>query len=405
MSIFHVVPVSAEDYRRSAWLKLPRFLFDYLEGGANAEKTLHANEADFNNLHLTQRVLRNVDNISTATEFLGQPVTMPVALAPVGMAGMYARRGEAQAARAAKKLGIPYTLSTVSICPLEEIQQAYGDGFWFQLYMLRDRDFVQELLQRAWNNGVRTLAFTVDLPVPGLRLRDFRNGMLGGGLPGKLSQLAQIITSPLWVADVAIKGKPLNFGNIASKVKDTKDLNAYKAFIDGQFDTTCTWQDIKWLRTIWKGKLIIKGVLEVDDALAAIDCGADAVIVSNHGARQLDSVGSTISKLPAIVDAAGTQCEIYMDGGVRDGIDVLKAVAVGAKGVLVGRPWVYALASRGEQGVVDLFSKWREEITHAMALMGVNKIDEINRDLLDEFKADTKPVVKRKRSSNKVKQD
>lgn len=383
MSIFHVVPVSTDDYRRSTWLKVPRFLFDYLEGGANAENTLRANTEDFKAIHLKQRVLRNVDQVTTVTTLLGQASSMPVALAPVGMAGMYARRGEAQAARAAKRLNIPFTLSTVGICPLEEIQQAYGDGFWFQLYMLRDRDFVQELLTRAWNNGVRTLAFTVDLPVPGLRLRDFRNGMLGGGLPGKMSQLAQIVSSPLWVADVAIKGKPLNFGNIAAKVGDTSDLNAYKAFIDGQFDSTCTWEDIKWLRDIWKGKLIIKGVLEVDDALAAADCGADAIIVSNHGARQLDSVGSTISKLPAIVDAMPQQIEVLMDGGVRDGIDVIKAVASGAKGVLVGRPWVYAMASRGEQGVVDLFTKWQQEIAHAMALMGVNNIEEITRDLLD----------------------
>jgi len=400
MSIFHVVPVSTNDYRRSAWLKLPRFLFDYIEGGANAERTLAANEADFGKLHLRQRVLHNVDQVNTSTEFLGQTVSMPVALAPVGMAGMFARRGEAQAARAAKQLGIPYTLSTVGICPLEEVQQAYGDGFWFQLYMLRDREFVEELLEKAWNNGVRTLAFTVDLPVPGLRLRDFRNGMLGGGLPGKLSQLTQIITSPLWVTDVAIKGKPLTFGNIVSKVSNTKNLNAYKAFIDGQFDTTCTWEDIRWLRNLWKGDLIIKGILEVDDAKAAIDCGADGIIVSNHGARQLDSVSSTINKLPAVVDAVGEQCEVFMDGGVRDGIDVLKAVAVGAKGVLVGRPWVYAVTSRGEQGVVDLFSKWREEIAHAMALMGVNNISDINRDLLDEYHSPKKQPVRRKKTTD-----
>jgi L-lactate dehydrogenase (cytochrome) len=383
VSIYDVTPVSVADYRKRARRRLPAFLFDYVEGGANDEDTLATNVSDFRRYRLKQRVLRNVDNVDTSTTLAGRSASMPLALAPVGMAGMFARRGETQAARAAKTLGIPFTSSTVGICPVEEVAAATGEPFWFQLYMLRDRDLIIKLLERAQAAGCDTLAFTVDLPVAGLRLRDYRNGMLGGGLPGKLSQLAQIVSSPLWAIDVGLKGKPHNFGNLRNVVPDPDDLNAYKAFIEAQFDPTVTWDDIAWLRSIWKGKILIKGVLEADDAKAAVDTGADGVIVSNHGGRQLDGVASSISKLAGVAAAVGDSAEVYLDGGVRSGIDVVKALALGARGVLIGRPWVYAMAARGETGVTDLLTLFKQEIAVAMALMGVNSIDEITPDLIE----------------------
>jgi L-lactate dehydrogenase (cytochrome) len=383
MSIYDVTPVSVADYRRRAKRRLPGFLFHYLEGGANDEDTMAANVSDFRRYRLLQRVMRNVDGVDTGTTLAGHAASMPVALAPVGMAGMYARRGEVQGARAAKTAGIPFTTSTVGICPVEEVAAAIRQPFWFQLYMLRDRDLILKLLERAQAAGCDTLAFTVDLPVAGMRLRDYRNGMLGGGIPGKLSQLAQIVTSPLWALDVGLRGKPHNFGNLRDVVPDPDDLNAYKAFIDAQFDPTVTWEDIAWLRSVWKGKILIKGVLEADDARAAVDTGADGVIVSNHGGRQLDGVASSISKLAAVSAAVGDRTEVYLDGGVRSGIDVVKAVALGARGVLIGRPWVYAMAACGEAGLVDLLRLFQQEIATAMALMGVKTIDEITADMIE----------------------
>ena len=383
MSIYNVTPVSVDDYRVRARRRLPAFLYDYIEGGANDEDTSAANVSEFRNYRLKQRVMRNVDNVDTRTTLAGHSASMPLALAPVGMAGMFARRGEVQGARAAQKAGIPFTTSTVGICPVEEVAAAIRQPFWFQLYMLRDRDLILKLLARAQAAGCDTLAFTVDLPVAGMRLRDFRNGMLGGGIPGKLSQLAQIVTSPLWAVDVGLRGKPHNFGNLREVVPDPDDLDAYKAFIDAQFDPTVTWEDIGWLRSVWDGKILIKGVLEPDDALAAVDKGADGVIVSNHGGRQLDGVASTISKLAGVTAAVGDRTEVYLDGGVRSGIDVVKALALGARGVLIGRPWVYAIAGCGEAGLVDLLDVFQREIATAMALMGVNRVEEITPDLID----------------------
>ncbi|GAA0687863.1 FMN-dependent L-lactate dehydrogenase LldD [Marinobacterium maritimum] len=383
MSIFNVNPVTVDDYRRLARRKLPRFLFDYLDGGANAEATLAANVNDFDRYRLKQRVMRNVDNIDTSTKLAGFDAAMPVALAPVGMAGMYARRGETQGARAADAQGIPFTCSTLGICSVEEITAATGKPIWFQLYMLRDRDVIQSLLKRAEAAGVTTLLFTVDLPLPGMRLRDYRNGMIGTNLCSKLSKTAQLAYSPRWIMDVGIKGKPHTIGNLSEVVPDPDDLNEYKAFIDSQFDTSVTWEDIAWLRSIWPGKLIIKGVMEVEDAQAAVNAGADGVVVSNHGGRQLDSVASSITKLPAIAQAVGDQCEVYIDSGIRSGIDVVKAVALGAQGVLIGRPWIYAMAGAGEQGVKDLLATFQNEIRTAMALMGVNSLAELTPELLE----------------------
>jgi L-lactate dehydrogenase (cytochrome) len=383
MSIYDVTAISVQDYRVRARRKLPQFLFDYVDGGANAERTAALNETDFGRFRLKQHVMHDVSSVDTATTLAGEDAAMPVALAPVGMAGMYARRGEAQAAKAAERTGIPFTTSTVGICPVEEIQSATSRPFWFQLYMMRDRDFVLEMLARAQAAGCRNLVFTVDLPVAGMRLRDYRNGMLGGGWRGALSKLVQLATSPAWVVDVGLHGKPHNFGNLSHKVANPNDLNAYKAFVDSQFDPTVTWKDIGWLRDHWQGKILIKGVMEVDDARAAADAGADAVVVSNHGGRQLDGIASSISKLPAVATALGDRIEIYMDGGVRSGIDVVKAVALGARGVLIGRPWIYALAVRGEQGVVDLLDVFRREIATAMALIGVTRLEDITPELIE----------------------
>lgn len=383
MSLFNVNPVSVDDYRRRTKRRLPRFLFDYIDGGANREATLAANVNDFDRYRLIQRVMKNVDQIDTSTTLAGQPVKMPLALAPVGMAGMYRRRGETLGARAADANGIPFTCSTLGICPVEEIVAATGKPIWFQLYMLRDREIVKALLKRAENAGITTLVFTVDLAVAGMRLRDYRNGMIGTNLASKLSKAAQLLYSPRWLLDVGIKGKPHTIGNLSEVVPDPDDLNAYKAFIESQFDASVTWEDIAWLRDLWPGKLLIKGVMEVEDALAAVNAGADGVVVSNHGGRQLDSVASSISKLPAIAAAIGQRAEVYLDGGVRDGLDVLKAVALGANGVLIGRPWIYAMAGGGEAGLNSLLNCFQKEIRTGMALLGVNRIEEVNREVIE----------------------
>jgi L-lactate dehydrogenase (cytochrome) len=379
----NLVPATTVDYRRLAEARLPRFLFDYVDGGANDERTLASNVDDFARVLIKQQVLRNVDNLDTSAQILGSAVSMPVVLAPVGMAGLLGRRGEVQGVRAANAAGVPFTLSTVSICPLDEVRNAASAPFWFQLYMIRDRGVISELLERAIANGCDTLVFTVDLPMPGMRHRDVRNGMLNSGLRGKLGKAWQLGTRPGWVWNVGVKGKPHSFGNLAHVVPDPTDLTAYSEWINRQFDTSVTWKDIEWLRGIWKGKLLLKGIQEVDDARSALEVGADGLIVSNHGGRQLDSVASSISKLPAIAGAVGDQLEILMDGGVRSGVDVFKALALGARGVLIGRPWVWALAGAGEQGVQNLLATFKRELEIAMALSGVTRIADISRNNID----------------------
>ena len=383
-----IFPATALDYRALAEKRLPRFLFDYIDGGANDELTLAANVSDFAKVRLKQRVLRDVSHVDASTTLAAQQVRMPMALAPIGMAGMMARRGEAQAVRVANAAGLPFTLSTVGICSLEEVQAAASQPFWFQLYMIRDRVAVQSVLARARAAGCTTLVFTVDLPVAGMRHRDARNGMLSDSLRGKLGKVRQLVARPGWVADVAMGGKPLTFGNLSALVPDASNLNSYKAWIDSQFDTSVTWKDIAWLRSIWPGKLLLKGILEVEDALAAAAIGADGVIVSNHGGRQLDSVASSISKLSAIADAVGERAEVYMDGGVRSGVDVFKAIALGARGVLIGRPWIWALAGAGVTGLTDLLATFQREFEVAMALTGVTRVSDIRRELIDAGSSD-----------------
>ena len=378
-----VRPVTALDYRRLAEKRLPRFLFDYIDGGASDESTMRANEEDFRAYRLKQRVMRDVSDVNAETQLIGQAVSMPLVLAPIGLAGMMARRGEALAARAAQVAGVPFTASTVGICPLEEVRDATIEPFWFQLYMLRDRDLVLSLLERAEATGCQTLVFTVDLAVTGMRHRDVRNGMLSNSLAGRLSKVRQILARPRWLLDVALKGKPHTFGNLREAVSDANDLDGFKAFIDSQFDPGVTWKDIAWLRSQWQGNLLIKGVMTAEDALAAVDSGADGVIVSNHGGRQLDGVASSISKLPEVVAALNGRAEVFMDGGVRNGVDVVKALSLGARGVLIGRPWVWSMAARGEQGLVDLLEVFRQEIKATMALMGVCRIADLTPELIE----------------------
>ncbi len=379
----NIHPATTLDYRRLAEARLPRFLFDYIDGGANDERTLASNVDDFSRILIKQRVLTNVDHLDTSTTIAGARADMPVVLAPVGMAGLFGRRGEVQGVRVANAKNIPFTLSTVGICPLEEIKAASAQPFWFQLYMIRDRGVIRELLERAMANGCTTLVFTVDLPMPGMRHRDTRNGMLSNALKAKLGKAWQLGTRPGWIWDVGVNGKPHSFGCLAHLVPDPTDLAAYRVWIDKQFDTSVTWKDIEWLRGIWKGTLLLKGIQEVEDARGALEVGADGLIVSNHGARQLDSVASSISKLPAIADAVGDKLEVLMDGGVRSGLDVYKAVALGARAVMIGRPWVWAMAGGGEQGLGDLLATFKRELEVAMALSGVTRIADIKRSNID----------------------
>ena len=385
MSTLNLVPASYADYRREAERRLPTQLFHYVDGGAYAEHTLGRNVEDFEKLQLKQRVMHDVSRVDPSDSIFGYEMTIPAALAPIGLGGMMARRGEVQAKRAADAFGIPFTLSTVSICSLEEVAAVSDKPFWFQLYMLKDRGAVTHILDRAKASGVRTLIFTVDLPVLGARYRDVRNGMGGGTTVwGRLrSGTLDYLAHPRWAVDVGLKGKPHTFGNLDDLVTKASTLADFKAWIDGQLDATVTWKDIEWLRAAWDGELIIKGILSTEDAIAAFDAGADGIVVSNHGGRQLDSVSSTIAILPRVLDAVGGRGTVIIDSGIRTGQDILKAKALGADMTLIGRPWVYANAARGEQGIRNLLSAMKEEMQVSMALTGVNTIQEVDQRILD----------------------
>lgn len=370
-------PATAADYRALAARRLPRFLFDYVDGGAGEEHSLAANLSDLAALKLRQRVLVDVDGVDTRTHLMGEDCALPLALAPIGLAGMMARRGEVQAARVAEQAGVPFTLSTVGICPLAEVQAARRTPFWFQLYMLRDRGVVAALLDEAWEAGCRTLVFTVDLPLPGMRHRDTRNGLEARGAGATWLRIGQVLSRPHWVWNVALRGKPLRFGCLARQVPDARDLNAFKQWVDTQFDPGVTWNDIAWLRERWKGRLLLKGILDVDDAKAAMQVGADGIVVSNHGGRQLDSVASSISMLPAIAQAVGGKADVLLDGGVRSGTDIFKALALGARGVLIGRPWVWALAGAGADGLRDYLAMLQRELHLTMTFAGVTRVGDI----------------------------
>ena len=377
------VPATFDDYRALARARLPRQLFEYIDGGAHGELTLRANTADLEALRLRQRVLRNVDLVDLRTTVLGREWPMPLGLAPVGLAGMMRRRGETQAVRAANAAGVTWCLSTVGLCSIEEVAGAASAPFWFQLYMMRDRGFVAELIARARAARCEALVVTVDLAVPGLRFKDVRNGMTGG-----LSAAAQLAVNlerasrVRWIADVVLGGGPLVFGTLASKLPEAKSLPEFHDFVRRNFDPTVTWQDIDWIRSQWDGPIVIKGVMDPEDARAALAAGAQAIVVSNHGGRQLDGAPSTIAALPAIADAVGDRLDVLVDGGIRGGVDVMKALACGARAALMGRAWVFALAALGEAGVARLLETTRNELRVSLALAGIDAARKVDRTSL-----------------------
>jgi L-lactate dehydrogenase (cytochrome) len=371
---------SPSDFRAAAESRLPRFLFDYLDGGANDERTLKRNSADLTKLNLVQRVLNDVSDIQLGCELFGRRMTMPLALAPVGLTGMYARRGETLAARAAALKGIPYCLSTVSICSLEEVTAHSSCPIWFQLYVLRDRGFMRDVLEKAKAVGVNTLVFTVDMPVPGSRYRDAHSGLSGPYAP--LRRWIQAAAHPRWAWDVGLWGRPHSLGNVVSVLGKRSGLEDFIGWLGANFDPSIQWRDLEWIRDSWHGSLIIKGILDPNDARAAQTLGADGVVVSNHGGRQLDGVLSTVKALPAIVDAVGDRTTVLADSGIRSGLDVVRMLALGAKGVLLGRPYIYALAAGGEAGVTQLLNIFEKEMRVAMALTGIRDIAAIDRSIL-----------------------
>lgn len=378
-------PASVLDYREVARRRLPRFLFEYIDGGSYAEVTLRRNIADLEAIGLRQRVLRDVSRLDLSTRLFGQEMRLPIALAPIGLAGMNARRGETQAARAAAKAGIPFCLSTVSACPIDEVAKASREPFWFQLYMIRDRGFMIDLLAQAKAAGCSLLVFTVDMPLPGSRYRDHRSGLAGAaGLRGSARRAFQALGKPRWAYDVGLRGRPHHLGNVAPVLGAKSGLEDFLAWMRDNFDPSCTWADLDFLRGHWNGPIVIKGILDSEDARAAADAGADGIIVSNHGGRQLDGVPSTARALPSIADAIGDRLTVLADGGVRSGLDVVRLMALGAKGVLLGRAWVYALAAAGEAGIAHLLQLFEAEMKVALSLTGCPSVRDINRDMLVE---------------------
>lgn len=374
---------SALDYRELARRRLPKFLFEYIDGGSYAEVTLRKNIADLEDIALRQRVLRDVSQLDLSCKLFGQHFSMPVGLAPIGLAGMNARRGERQAARAAETAGIPFTLSTVSACPLTEVADAVTQPFWFQLYMIRDRGFMEDLLQQAEATGCPTLMFTVDMPVPGSRYRDYRSGLAGAsGFAGNVRRIAQAMTRPRWAWDVGIHGRPHQLGNVAPVLGKNTGLEDFFAWMRNNFEPKVSWRDLEWIRSRWKGSLIVKGILDVEDACAAADAGVDGIVVSNHGGRQLDGALSSARALPPIAEAVGERLTVLADSGVRSGLDVVRMLALGAKGVLLGRSWVYALSAGGERAVSHVLELIRAEMQVAMALTGVTRVDQIDHSII-----------------------
>ncbi|MDE1488068.1 FMN-dependent L-lactate dehydrogenase LldD [Xenorhabdus bovienii] len=371
---------ASTDYRAAAQAKLPPFLFHYIDGGAYAEHTLKRNTEDLSNIELRQRVLKNMSELNLETRLFGEKMAMPVALAPVGLSGMYARRGEVQAARAAAKKGIPFTLSTVSVCPIEEVASAIDRPIWFQLYVLKDRGFMRNVLERAQAAGVKNLVFTVDMPIPGARYRDAHSGMSGPN--ASMRQILQAMTHPQWAWDVGLMGKPHDLGNISAYRGIPTKLKDYIGWLGNNFDPSISWKDLEWIRDFWKGPMILKGILDPEDAKDAVRFGADGIVVSNHGGRQLDGVLSTARALPAIADAVKNDITILTDSGIRTGLDVVRMLALGADSVLLGRAFVYALAAAGEAGVSNLLDLIDKEIRVAMTLTGAKSIAEINSNLL-----------------------
>lgn len=371
---------SASDYRAAAKRKLPRFLFDYIDGGAYAEHTLRANSSDLSDISLRQRVLKNVDNLSLETRLFGESLAMPIILSPVGLSGMYARRGEVQAAKAAANKRVPFCLSTVSVCSIEEVASQSKQAIWFQLYVLKDRGFMKNALERAKAAGVTTLVFTVDMPTPGARYRDAHSGMSGPYAASR--RILQAMTKPDWAVNVGLLGRPHDLGNISRYLGKATTLEDYVGWLANNFDPSISWKDLEWIREFWQGPMIIKGILDPQDARDALSFGADGIVVSNHGGRQLDGALSTARALPPIVQAVGSDLTVLVDSGIRSGLDVVRMLALGAKGVLLGRSMAYALGADGQRGVENMLDIFAREMHVAMTLTGVTSIEQIDESIL-----------------------
>ena len=371
---------STADYRAAAQKRLPPFLFHYSDGGAYAEQTLRRNVEDLAAVALRQRVLKDMSRLDTSIELFGEKLSIPVALSPVGLTGMYRRRGEVQAARAADAHGIPFTMSTVSVCPIEEVAPEIKRPMWFQLYVLKDRGFMRNALERAQAAGCTTLVFTVDMPVPGARYRDAHSGMSGPN--AALRRYWQSVLHPRWALDVGLRGRPHDLGNISAYRGSPTGLQDYMGWLGANFDASISWKDLEWIRAFWKGPMVIKGILDPEDAKDAVRFGADGIIVSNHGGRQLDGVLSSARALPAIADAVKGQIKILADSGIRNGLDVVRTIALGADAAMIGRAYIYALAASGEAGVKHLLELLEKEMRVAMTLTSVSKVSDISGDLL-----------------------
>jgi L-lactate dehydrogenase (cytochrome) len=374
------VITNIEDLRVLAQRRVPRMFYDYADSGSWTESTYRANESDFAKIKLRQRVAVNMEGRSTATTMIGQRVAMPVAIAPTGLTGMQHADGEILAARAAEKFGVPFTLSTMSICSIEDIAAATTAPFWFQLYVMRDRDFIERLIDRAKAAKCSALMLTLDLQILGQRHKDLKNGLSAPPKP-TLANLINLATKPRWCLGM-LGTKRRSFGNIVGHAKGVGDLSSLSAWTAEQFDPALSWADVEWIKKRWGGKLILKGIMDAEDAKLAADSGADALIVSNHGGRQLDGAPSSIEALPAIADAVGSQIEVWMDGGIRSGQDVLKARALGARGTLIGRAFLYGLGAMGEAGVTKTLEIIHKELDLTMAFCGHTQIDTVDRGIL-----------------------
>jgi L-lactate dehydrogenase (cytochrome) len=369
-----------EDLRRLARRKVPRAFFDYAEAGSYSQQTLRANREDLERINLRQRVLVDVSQRDLSTTIIGEKVALPLALAPIGLCGMQHGDGEILACRAAQSAGIPFTLSTMSICAIEDVAQAVGQPFWFQLYVMKDRGFIRALIERAAAARCSALVLTLDLQVLGQRHCDIRNGMT---VPPqiKLGNIIDIATKPAWAVSI-LRGKRKTFGNLAGHVRGMENVNSLAQWIAGQFDPALSWKDVEWVRSLWPGKLILKGILDVEDARIAARTGASALVVSNHGGRQLDGAPSSISALPKVVEAVGEEVEVLFDGGIRSGQDVVRALAHGAHACMIGRSYLYGLGAGGEAGVARAIAILASELDVTMALCGVRSVREINRSVI-----------------------
>ena len=374
------VITNIEDLRVLAQKRVPRMFYDYADSGSWTESTYKANESDFQKIKLRQRVAVNMEGRSTATQMIGQSTAMPVAIAPTGMTGMQHPDGEILAAKAAKKMGIPFTLSTMSICSIEDVAKHAGEGFWFQLYMMKDRGFIERLIERAKAANCKALVLTLDLQILGQRHKDLKNGL---SAPPKLTipNIINIATKPRWAFGMLATSRR-QFGNIVGHVSGVENMSSLSAWTAQQFDPSLNWDDVEWVKQRWGGKLILKGIQDVEDARLAVRSGADALIVSNHGGRQLDGAQSSIEALPTIVQAVGSQIEVHMDGGIRSGQDVLKAIALGAKGTYIGRSMLYGLGAMGEAGVTKALEIIHNELSLSMAFCGHTQISQVDSNIL-----------------------